>query len=101
MVFVNNQHCTKEIWKKMYHLNAFDQHVSFYRNQIYFSTDDRRAQEAMTRALVDVNKKMVTQMKSNKTARDVTTVESPATFHIPSVTPARTQSACTNVTVEG
>ena len=29
IVFVN----TIEIWKKMYHLNAFDQNVSFYRNQ--------------------------------------------------------------------
>ena len=31
--FSNNQHCTKDIWKKMYHFNAFDGNVSFYRNQ--------------------------------------------------------------------
>ena len=33
MAFVNNEHYTKEIWKKIYHLNAFDQNISFYRNQ--------------------------------------------------------------------
>ena len=30
MVFVCNQHCTKEIWKKLYNLKAFDQNVSFF-----------------------------------------------------------------------
>ena len=33
VVFVNNQHLFKEISKKMYHLNAFDQNVSFHVNQ--------------------------------------------------------------------
>ena len=33
LVFVNNQHCNKEIWKKLYHLNAFDQNVSFNKKR--------------------------------------------------------------------
>ena len=33
MVFVYNQHYYKEIRKNLYHLNAFDQNVSFYRHQ--------------------------------------------------------------------
>ena len=67
-------------------------------------SDDKKVQDAMTQALVEVNKKMVTQMKSNRTVRDVTRMESPATFQVPSITPAsraRTHSAYSNVTVEG
>ena len=36
--FFNDQHCTTEMWKKMYHLNAFDQNVSFYRKQTDYTT---------------------------------------------------------------
>lgn len=65
--------------------------------------DDKKAQDAMTRALVDVNKKMVVQMKQKSTHKPAIS-SNPVHYDIPLVTPvsrATTQSARTNVTVEG
>ena len=39
MVLESNQHCTKEIWKKLYNFNAFDQKVSLYRNQKNYTSN--------------------------------------------------------------
>lgn len=67
-----------------------------------FVADDKRAQDAMTHALVDVNKKMVAQMK--KKSHQKPGISNPVHYDMPLVTPvsrATTQSARTNVTVEG
>lgn len=64
--------------------------------------DDKRAQNAMTRALVDVNKKMVVQMKKKQTTKDLR--KTPVHYDVPTATPvsrATPLSARTNVTVEG
>ncbi|XP_052805765.1 outer dynein arm-docking complex subunit 4-like isoform X2 [Mya arenaria] len=64
--------------------------------------DDKKAQDAMTRALVDVNKKMVTQMKKKAHVKAMS--KSPVHFDVPEITSAtRTtpRSAVSDVTVEG
>ncbi|KAH3877938.1 outer dynein arm-docking complex subunit 4-like isoform X2 [Dreissena polymorpha] len=64
--------------------------------------DDKRAQDAMTRALVDVNKKMVSRLKKKTHATSLS--KSPVHFDVPSVTPASratSQSALSDVTAEG
>lgn len=66
--------------------------------------DDKRAQDAMTRALVDVNKKMVVQMKKKNAQSKHGLPADPVHYDIPLVTPvsrATTHSGRTNVTVEG
>lgn len=65
--------------------------------------EDKGAQDVITRALVDVNKKMVAQMKKKSTHKPGVS-SNPVHYDIPLVTPvsrATTQSARTNVTVEG
>ena len=64
--------------------------------------DDKKAQNAMTQALVDVNKKMVTQLKKQK--KDLTRSTSPQLYNISRLTPlsrGTLMSAGTNVTAEG
>ncbi|XP_060581205.1 outer dynein arm-docking complex subunit 4-like [Ruditapes philippinarum] len=68
--------------------------------------NDKRAQDAMTRALVDLNKKMVTQLKKKQTSKNMR--KSPVHYDIPTATPVSRPtpslsaiSAKTNVTVEG
>lgn len=64
--------------------------------------DDKRAQDAMTRALVDVNKKMVTQMKKKKTVKDMKKSQLHYDVHAAtSASRATPHSALSNVTVEG
>lgn len=60
--------------------------------------DDQKVQESMTRALVDVNKKMVNQMKSKKKQTDMAK-KSPVRYNVSSR--AASLSARTDVTVEG
>ncbi|XP_045209893.2 outer dynein arm-docking complex subunit 4-like isoform X2 [Mercenaria mercenaria] len=67
--------------------------------------NDKRAQDAMTRALVDVNKKMVVQLKTKQATKQMR--KSPVHYDIPVATPVSratplsAMSAKTNVTVEG
>ena len=61
----------------------------------------------MTKALVDVNKKMVHQMKKKKNTKEIVRATSPVAFNIPTVTPMSRPaplsavSVRTNVSVEG
>ena len=71
---------------------------------IYFfnDLDDKKAQDAMTQALVDVNKKMVNQLKKQKT--NVQRMTSPQLYNVTRLTPlsrGTLLSAGTNVTAEG
>ncbi|KAL4228854.1 hypothetical protein ACF0H5_011894 [Mactra antiquata] len=66
--------------------------------------DDKRTQDAMTRALVDVNKKMVAQLKNKKAVKDLHVHGPSVHYDVPSVTPASRatpHSALSDVTVEG
>ena len=67
--------------------------------------DDKKAQDAMTQALVDVNKKMVTQLRKQK--KEPTRVKSPQLYNVTRLTPlsrgtlVSAMSAGTSVTAEG
>jgi hypothetical protein len=78
----------------------------FVAKYVFLFTDDKRAQDAMTRALVDLNTKMVTQLKKKQTSKNMR--KSPVHYDIPTATPVSRPtpslsaiSAKTNVTVEG
>lgn len=67
-----------------------------------WNVDDKKAQDAMTQALVDVNKKMVTQLKKPK--KDVLPTISPHLYNVTRLTPlsrGTLVSAGTSVTAEG
>ena len=69
---------------------------------IYNIIDDKKAQDAMTQALVDVNKKMVTQLRKQK--KEPTRVKSPQLYNVTRLTPlsrGTAMSAGTSVTAEG
>lgn len=67
-----------------------------------WNVDDKKAQDAMTQALVDVNKKMVTQLKKPK--KDVLPAISPHLYNVTRLTPlsrGTLVSAGNSVTAEG